>query len=182
MLFCGTSLQGAMLIRLQRREDNRGFFARTMCRTEFDANGLVSNFLQSNHSHNNLKGTLRGMHFQYTPHSEAKLVRCVRGAVYDVIVDLRRQSPTYKHWEGFELTADNGYSLYVPMGFAHGFVTLSDDSDLIYQVSHPYTPSSEGGLRYDDPAIAIKWPVKISQVSSKDASWALFTDSVCLFP
>lgn len=182
MLFSRTSLKDAMLIRLEMREDDRGFFARTMCRAEFDANGLVSDFPQSNHSHNNFKGTMRGMHFQLAPHGEVKLVRCVRGAVYDVIVDLRRRSPTYKRWEGFELTADNGCSLYVPMGFAHGFVTLSDESDLIYQVSHPYTPSAEGGLRYNDPAISIEWPVKISLVSPRDASWPLLTDDDRFFP
>lgn len=173
MLFHPTSLQDAMLIRMEQRRDNRGFFARTICRDEFAYHGLTSDFVQANHSHNVHKGTLRGVHFQRAPQAEIKLVRCVRGAVYDVIVDLRRRSSTYGKWQGFELSAENGDSLYIPAGFAHGFLTMCDNSDLIYQVSHAYAPQAEGGLRYNDPSIGIEWPIDVKVISPKDVMWPL---------
>jgi dTDP-4-dehydrorhamnose 3,5-epimerase len=172
MLFSPTTLKDAMLIDIEKRGDDRGYFARTMCRDEFAAHGLVSDFVQANHSYNRTRGTLRGMHFQRAPHEEVKLVRCVRGAILDVIIDLRPASPTYRKWEGFELSAENGRLLYVPGGFAHGFQTLVDDVDVTYQVSHPYTPTAEGGVRYDDPAFGIEWPEPVTVISPKDASWA----------
>jgi dTDP-4-dehydrorhamnose 3,5-epimerase len=171
MKFRKTSLADAMLIDLEPRADERGFFARTFCTAEFAAQGLETSFPQSNHSHNLKAGTLRGMHYQHPPHGEVKLVRCVRGAILDVIVDLRPGSPSYGQWEGFELTAENGRILYVPVGFGHGFQTLEDMSDVTYQVSHPYTPGAEGGLRWDDPAIGIAWPLPVSVISEKDAAW-----------
>jgi len=174
MIFHRTALQDAYLIEIQKREDDRGYFARTMCRTEFAEHGLATDFVQTNHSYNRRRGTLRGMHFQRSPHAEAKLVRCVRGAIYDVIVDLRPQSPTYLQWQGFELTPENGHLLYVPEGFAHGFQTLVDDTDVTYQVSHSYTPTAEGGVRYNDPAFGIVWPEEVTVVSPKDASWPDF--------
>ena len=172
MIFSPTTLKDATLIDIERRGDERGYFARTMCRDEFKAHGLVSDFVQANHSYNRKRGTLRGMHFQRAPHEEVKLVRCVRGAILDVIIDLRPESPTYMKWEGFELTADNGRLLYVPAGFAHGFQTLVDDVDVIYQVSHPYTPAAEGGVRYNDPKFGINWPEPVTVISEKDATWA----------
>jgi dTDP-4-dehydrorhamnose 3,5-epimerase len=172
MLFSPTTLKDAMLIDIEKRGDDRGYFARTMCRDEFAAHGLVSDFVQANHSYNRSRGTLRGMHFQRSPHEEVKLVRCVRGAILDVIIDLRPDSPTYRKWEGFELSAENGRLLYVPGGFAHGFQTLVDDVDVTYQVSHPYTPAAEGGVRHDDPAFGIRWPEPVTVISPKDASWA----------
>jgi dTDP-4-dehydrorhamnose 3,5-epimerase len=166
-----TELDGARLIELEKRGDERGFFARTFCEAELAAAGLVTRFVQANHSHNKARGTLRGMHFQRAPHGEVKLVRVVRGAIYDVIIDLRRESPTYGRWQGFDLTAENGLMLYVPVGFAHGLQTLADDTDIAYQVSHPYTPDAEGGVRWDDLAFGIVWPLPVAVISPKDAAW-----------
>lgn len=171
MLFSPTTLNDVMLIDLERRSDDRGYFARTMCRDEFAAHNLVADFVQANHSYNRKRGTLRGMHFQRAPHEEVKLVRCVRGAIFDVIIDLRPDSSTYLKWEGFELSAENGRTLYIPGGFAHGFQTLVDDVDVIYQVSHPYTPGAEGGVRYDDPKFGIVWPEPVSVISPRDTAW-----------
>ena len=171
MKFTQTSLQDAVLIEQERHADVRGYFARTFCVQEFERAGLETVFVQANASHNVRAGTLRGMHFQRPPHGEIKLVRCVKGAIHDVIVDLRRASPTYGRWEGFDLTEENGCMLYVPAGFAHGFQTLVDDTDVAYQVSHPYTPGAEGGLRWDDPAFGIAWPLPVTTISEKDASW-----------
>lgn len=171
MEFHKTSLQDAVLIDLTKFEDTRGFFARTFCAEEFGKQGLVTQFPQSNYSYNVSKGTLRGMHYQKAPNGEVKLVRVVQGAILDVIIDLRPDSPTYLKWEGFELTAENARTLYVPVGFAHGFQTLVDETHVTYQVSHPYTPGAEGGLRHDDPAFGIDWPLPVSSISDKDASW-----------
>lgn len=171
MKFTKTSLNDAVLIELEKRGDERGYFARTMCTQEFGAAGLETVFVQANHSHNLRAGTLRGMHYQKAPHGEVKVVRCVRGAIHDVIVDLRENSPSYRRWEGFDLDAESGRMLYVPAGFAHGFQTLTDDTDVVYQVSHPYTPGAEAGLRWDDPAFGIKWPLPVSTISEKDAAW-----------
>lgn len=175
MLFIETELKGAYIVDLERREDNRGFFARTWCQHEFEQQGLVARIAQANMSYNHTKGTLRGMHFQNAPYAETKLVRAVRGAIYDVIVDLRPDSPTYKRWIGVELTADNRRALFVPEGFAHGFQTLEDNTDVIYQVSAFYTPGAEGGLRYNDPTFAIHWPLPVTLITDKDAGWADFT-------
>jgi dTDP-4-dehydrorhamnose 3,5-epimerase len=174
MLFTATELQDAYIIDLDRREDNRGFFARTWTADEFESRGLVSRVVQANLSYNRTKGTLRGMHFQHAPYAETKLVRCVRGAILDVIIDLRPDSPSYKRWVGVELTAENRRALYVPEGFAHGFQTLVDDVEVMYQVSQVYTPSAEGGVRYNDPAFEIIWPLPPTEMSPKDTRWPLF--------
>jgi dTDP-4-dehydrorhamnose 3,5-epimerase len=171
MKFSKTSLNDAVLIALEKRGDERGFFARTFCTREFAEAGLETVFVQANHSHNAHKGTLRGMHYQKPPHGEVKLVRCVKGAIHDVIIDLREGSPTQGKWEGFDLDAREGRMLYVPAGFAHGFQTLEDDTDVVYQVSHPYTPEAEAGLRWDDPAYGIAWPLPVGTISPKDAAW-----------
>ncbi len=166
-----TTLADARLIEMERRGDERGYFARTFCEAEFGAAGLVTRFVQASQSHNRRRGTLRGMHFQRAPHGEVKLVRVVRGAIHDVIIDLRRGSPSYGRWEAFELSAENGRSLYVPEGFAHGFQTLADETDVIYQISHPYTPGSDGGVRWNDPAFGISWPLTVTEMAPKDAAW-----------
>lgn len=171
MIFIETELAGAYIIDLERREDDRGFFARTWCQQEFEAHGLVARIVQANTSYNKLKGTLRGMHYQRAPYAETKLVRAARGAIYDVIVDLRPASPTYRRWIGVELTADNRRALFVPEGFAHGFQTLEDNTDVSYQVSAFYTPGAEGGARHNDPAFDIVWPLPVSVISEKDATW-----------
>jgi dTDP-4-dehydrorhamnose 3,5-epimerase len=176
MIFTPTTLADAVLVEMERREDERGYFARTFCRDEFAAHGLEADYPQANHSSNRLRGTVRGLHYQRAPHGEAKLVRCVRGAILDVIVDLRPGSPTRRRWEGFELTDRNGRILYVPPGFAHGFQTLEDGTEVVYQVSHPYTPAAEGGVRHDDPALGIAWPLPVSSISPKDASWPLLAE------
>ena len=173
MIFKETRLKGAFSISLQKVEDDRGFFARIWCHDEFTSNGLNARLVQASLSFNKLKGTLRGMHYQLAPHAETKLVRCTRGAIYDVIVDLRQDSPTYLEWLGVELTADNHDMLYVPEGFAHGFQTLEDGAEVTYHVTEFYTPGAEGGLRYNDPAVGIVWPLPVEVVSAKDAGWPL---------
>jgi dTDP-4-dehydrorhamnose 3,5-epimerase len=171
MLFHPTTLADATLIELEKRGDPRGWFARTFCEEEFAKAGLETRFVQHNASANPKAGTLRGMHYQNPPHAEVKVVRCTKGALFDAIVDLRPSSPTCGKWEGFELTAGNGRMLYVPEGFAHGYLTLADDTEASYLVSYPYTPGAEGGLRYDDAAFGIEWPREIALVSDKDAAW-----------
>jgi dTDP-4-dehydrorhamnose 3,5-epimerase len=173
MLFSKSSLRDVVVIDLDRREDQRGYFARTLCREEFAKHDLEHDFVQANHSHNHWRGTLRGMHLQRPPYGEIKLVRCVRGAVYDVVLDLRPQSPTFKHWEGFELSAENGRSLYIPVGFAHGYLTLANDSDVDYLVSCAYAPQAADGVRFDDPAFSITWPIPIAVISDQDRMWPL---------
>jgi len=174
VIFTETKLAGAFIIDLEQRADERGFFARSFCAREFAAHGLNPQVVNTNVSHSARRGTLRGMHFQRPPHAEAKLVRCTRGAIYDVIIDLRAGSPTLGQWLGVELTAANYRQLYVPEGFAHGFQTLEDEADVVYQVSEFYTPGAEGGLRYDDPAFGIRWPLPVSVISPKDAAWPDF--------
>ncbi len=174
MFFTETELAGAYIIDLDRREDNRGFFARTWAQEEFEAHGLNTRVVQANMSYNHTRGTLRGMHYQRAPYAETKLVRCVQGAIYDVIIDLRPESATYKRWIGVELTAQNRRALYIPEGFAHGFQTLTDNSDVTYQVSEFYTPGAEGGIRYNDPAFEIKWPLEVTVISEKDKQWPDF--------
>jgi dTDP-4-dehydrorhamnose 3,5-epimerase len=176
VIFEQTRLSGAFLVDLERREDSRGFFARTWCANEFADHGLTTEVVQANVSFNPRQGTLRGMHFQRAPHAETKLVRCTRGAIYDVVVDLRRDSDTYKEWVGVELSADNRRALFVPEGFAHGYQTLVPDAEVFYQVSEYHTPGAEGGVRWDDRAFGIEWPDPDNAfLSDKDRSWPDFS-------
>lgn len=158
MIFTETKLKGAFVIKLDRFEDERGFFALSWSEKEFAERGLDSKLVECNISFNKRKGTLRGLHYQQSPHGQAKLVRCTMGAIYDVIVDLRSSSPTFKQWVSVELTAKNRLALYVPKDFAHGFQTLEDNSEVLYQMSSSYAPGSGSGVRWDDPAFGIKWP------------------------
>jgi dTDP-4-dehydrorhamnose 3,5-epimerase len=174
MIFTKTALAGATIIDVERREDARGYFGRTYCEREFQAHGLPARMVQANVSLTHHAGTLRGMHYQLAPHAEDKLVRCVRGAIWDVIVDIRPESPTYCQWTGVELSESSQRMLLVPKGFAHGFVTLTDDAMVNYQVSEFYASGSEGGARHDDPAFAIKWPVPVLSMSDRDRSWPDF--------
>ena len=174
MKFHETELKGAFIIEPEKRADDRGFFARSWCQKEFEQHGLVPRVVQANISNNKYKATLRGMHYQASPYEETKLVRCTRGAVYDVIIDVRPDSPTYRRWIGVELTASNYKMLYVPEGFAHGFQTLEDDTEVIYQVSQFYTPSAERGIRWNDPVFQIKWLTPVETISEKDANWPDF--------
>jgi dTDP-4-dehydrorhamnose 3,5-epimerase len=171
MEYTETTLKGAFLVALKKISDSRGYFARAFCKDEFARHGLKSDMLQVNAGFSHTKGTLRGMHFQTAPHAEAKLVRCVRGAVFDVIVDLRPDSPTLGRWFGAELTADNGVMLYLPEGFAHGYQTLIDNSEIYYMTSAPYVASAAKGVPYNDPAFGISWPLPVSVISDQDASW-----------
>jgi dTDP-4-dehydrorhamnose 3,5-epimerase len=175
MIFAATQLDGARLIEIEPREDERGFFARTWCREELAAQGLDTEIAQESLSVNRRRGTVRGLHFQRSPHEETKIVRCARGAVFDVIVDLRPRSPTYLRWQGFELTAENRRALYVPKGFAHGFQTLTDDAEVAYQISVFYAPQAGGGYRYDDPAFGIVWPLPVAVIGERDRGWPAFT-------
>jgi dTDP-4-dehydrorhamnose 3,5-epimerase len=177
MKFTPLHLSGACAIELEKFEDNRGFFARGWCQKEFEAQGLPARVVQTNISYNKKKGTLRGMHFQKAPFEETKLVRCTRGALYDVIIDLRPHSPTFKRWLGVELSANNYKMILVPEGFAHGFETLEDDTEAYYQVSQFYTPSAEGGVRFDDPAFKINWPLAIQVISDRDRNWPTFASA-----
>ncbi|RDB42556.1 dTDP-4-dehydrorhamnose 3,5-epimerase [Halomonas sp. DQ26W] len=176
MRFHQTTLNDAWLIELEPHGDQRGFFARSMCREEFAAHGLHGDFTQQNTSFSAQRGTLRGMHYQQKPYGEAKLVRCIRGALLDVIVDLREDSSTYLQHASFELTDTNRHQLYVPPGFAHAFQTLSNDVEVSYLVSAPYRPEAERGLRYSDPRLAIDWPLPVTVLSDKDASWPLIDE------
>jgi dTDP-4-dehydrorhamnose 3,5-epimerase len=170
MIFTETPLSGAFVLELELREDERGFFARTFCVDEFAEHGLQPVVAQANLSFNHTKGTLRGMHYQVAPSEEAKLVRCTAGAIYDVIVDLRPGSPTYRSHFGLELNARNRKALYVPEMFAHGYQTLADNSEVVYQVSERYAPGQEAGLHHDDPALGIEWPLQVTVISEKDAA------------
>lgn len=164
-------LGGAAIIDLQRRGDDRGFFARTFCAETFRKHGLPDSFVQANMSWSARAGTLRGLHYQKAPYAEDKLIRCVRGAVFDVLVDLRADSPTFLQWEGIELTAENRRQVLIPKGFAHGFQSLVDDTEVAYQVSAAYAPEAEAGLRWDDPVLRITWPLAPSELSDKDRNW-----------
>lgn len=173
MRFEPTSIDGVFTVELERRGDERGFFARMYCEEEFRAAGLEPAVVQGNLSFSREKGTLRGMHYQVDPAPETKLVRCTRGAILDVVVDLREDSPTRLQHVAVRLDAENRRALYVPRWFAHGFLTLEDDTEVSYLVSAPYTPEAERGLRHDDPRLGIDWPIPVSVVSPKDASWPL---------
>lgn len=177
MKFTKTKLNGAYIIDIEKREDERGFFARTFCANEFAENGLETKFVQANMSFNNKKGTLRGMHFQKAPFGEDKLVRCTKGSLYDVIIDLRSDSPTFKQWVGVELTEENRRALFVSKGFAHGFITLEDNTEINYLVSQFYTPAADSGVRYNDSAFNIEWPTEITSVSEKDKNHPDFQES-----
>ena len=171
MQFRETPLAGAYVIEPERLEDQRGFFARTYCEHEFARRGLCSRFVQCNISFNKMKGALRGMHFQRPPSPEPKVVRCTRGAVYDVIVDLRRDSPTWRHWYGVELNEENRLALYIPPGLAHGFQTLLDNTECFYQMGEFYVPELADGVRWNDPAFGIPWPIADPVLSEKDRSY-----------
>lgn len=168
-----TVLEGVYLIEVEPITDQRGFFARAWCSDVFARHGLQTNYVQANISGSRLAGTVRGLHYQAEPHAETKIVRCVAGAIYDVAVDARPGSPTFGRWVGAELTAANRRSLYVPEGFAHGYQTLEKDSEVHYMVSQPYAAHAERGLRYDDPALGITWPLEATAVSAKDQAWPL---------
>ena len=172
MIFRETALSGAYIVELEKKEDFRGFFARAWCKKEFEAKGLNTHFVQANTAFSFKKGTLRGMHFQVAPFREAKLIRCIRGAIFDVIVDLRPDSVTHMSWYGVELTADNRKMLYQPEGFAHGYQTLADHTETLYQVSQFYSPEHERGVRWDDPQFGIEWPESREIIiSDKDKAW-----------
>jgi dTDP-4-dehydrorhamnose 3,5-epimerase len=179
MRFNPTPIAGAYVVELQLIEDERGFFARSYCKDEFIAHGLNPNLPQCNISFNKAKGTLRGMHYQTAPYAEAKLVRCTQGAIYDVIIDLRPESPTFKRWYGVELTAANRNALYIPEGLAHGFQTLQDASEVFYQMCESYHPENSKGVRWDDPAFAITWPLPGPVMSERDRQYDLWKGESC---
>lgn len=173
MKFRSTALAGVCVVELERIEDDRGFFARSFCEAEFRARGLEPAVAHCNVSWNRRKGTLRGLHFQAKPHEEAKLVRCTRGAIWDVVADLREESPTRLRWHAVELNADNRLALYVPEGFAHGFQTLQDDSEVLYQMAESYHPDHARGVLWNDPKLAIAWPIADPMLSERDGSYPL---------
>ena len=177
MIFKETKLKGAYIIEPEPIKDERGFFARCFCQKEFEKYGLNPYIAQCNVSYNEKRGTLRGMHYQVGPHAEAKVVRCTTGAIYDVIIDLRPDSATFKRWVAVELTKENLQLLYVPEGFAHGFQTLTDNAELIYYHSAFYSPEYERGLRFDDPTLAINWPLPAGAISPKDQSYPLIDNN-----
>jgi dTDP-4-dehydrorhamnose 3,5-epimerase len=174
MIFKGTDIDGVWVIEPERHDDERGFFARTWEPEEFTERGLNSDLAQCSISYNRQRGTLRGLHYQAAPHEEAKLVRCTAGAIFDVAVDLRPDSPTFRDWFGVELSAENRLALFVPEGCAHGFLTLADDSEVHYQISQAYVPDAGRGVRWDDPAFAIRWPSQVVVINERDKSYADF--------
>ena len=176
MIFTETKLKGAFIIDLERRADSRGFFARGFCQKEFEAHGLRPTIAQANVAHNIRKGTLRGLHFQFPPAAETKLIRCTRGAILDVIVDLRPEGSTYLQHIEVELNEDNQRALYVPERFAHGYQTLRDNTDTSYQTGEFYTPSAESGLRYNDPKLSLNWPLPVSVISDRDQAFKLLDE------
>jgi dTDP-4-dehydrorhamnose 3,5-epimerase len=171
MIFTETKLKGAFILDIEKREDSRGFFGRVFCQNEMKAHGLNPNIVQANTALNLQKGTVRGMHFQYPPAAETKLVRCTRGAILDIIVDLRPESPTYFQHIAVELSEDNYRALYVPERFGHGYQALRDKTETSYQVGEFYTPGTEGGLLYNDPKLGLEWPLPVSIISDKDKVW-----------
>ncbi len=174
MIFRETDLPGAYIVEQEKQRDERGFFSRIYCSREFKAQGLSAAFVQCNTSFNARKGTLRGMHYQAAPYEEAKLVRCTMGAIYDVIVDLRADSRTFKQWISVELNDGEGTMLYIPGGFAHGFLTLADNTEVFYQMSEFYMPLYTKGVRWSDPAFDIKWPIEVQMISEKDRTYPDF--------
>lgn len=178
MIFTEAKLRGAFIIEPERLEDERGFFARSFCQREFEDHGLNPKVAQCNISFNQKRGTLRGMHYQAPPYQEEKLVRCTKGAIYDVIIDLRPDSPTFKRWVAADLTAENRRMIYVPVGFAHGFQTLEDETEVFYQMSEFYHPECARGVRCDDPAFGINWPVEESIISFSDKSYNYINTSI----
>src|SRR6202051_4824335 len=176
MVFIETQLTGPYIIDIERREDSRGYFARAFCQKEFEAHELKPTIAQANVAHNIKKGTMRGMHFQFPPAAETKLVRCTRGAILDIIVDLRPESDTYLQHVSVELNEENQRALYVPERFAHGYQVLVDNTDTSYQVGEFYTPGSEGGLQYNDPRLGLEWALPVTMISDKDRVWKLFDE------
>jgi dTDP-4-dehydrorhamnose 3,5-epimerase len=174
MEFIETGLKGAYLVRIQNIEDERGHFGRAWCREEFGHQNLNPHMVQMNVGFNHRRGTLRGMHYQLAPHAEAKYIRCTRGAIYDVIIDLREDSPTIGRWYGAELAPENGLMLYAPEGCAHGYQTLQDDTEMFYLTSAPYAPSAARGVRHDSPAFGIRWPLPVTLISATDRQWPEF--------
>lgn len=175
MIFIETKLKDVYIVELERIQDERGFFARSWCKKEFEKYNLNSNLCQCNISFNEKKGTIRGMHFQVKPFEEAKLVRCIKGSMYDVIIDLRQSSETFMQWIGVELTDENRKSIYIPEGFAHGFQTLEDNTEVFYQMSEYYHPECSRGIRWNDSAFNIKWPINVSIISYKDNNFPFYT-------
>lgn len=180
MLFLQEKIADVWTIEPERFRDSRGSFARTFCRQEFAAHGLEGDFVQHSMSVSARRHTLRGLHFQKAPHGEVKLVSCIRGEIWDVAVDLRPQSPTYLQWVAATLSADNGRQFYIPKGFAHGFLSLTDNATVSYLISAPYVPESASGIRYDEPALGIKWPASPSVVSERDLAWRRLDDEAAL--
>jgi len=175
MKFTKTGLSGLIVIDVERVEDERGFFGRCWCVEEFKREGLSTQMSQCSISFNLQSGTLRGLHYQDQPHSETKLLRCTRGAIFDVLLDLRPQSPTFKNWESFELSEDNCRMLYVPAGLAHGFITVKPNSEVFYQIDKPYVPEAARGVRWNDPEFSIAWPFEPKSISTRDSSYPDFT-------
>lgn len=175
MIFTETKLKGAFLIEPKKFEDARGFFATSWSAREFESHGISPRLVDCNISYNVSKGTLRGMHFQREPHPQAKLVRCTRGRIYDVAIDLRPDSPTFRQWAGAELTAENHLMLFIPEGFAHGFLTLEDDTEVFYQVSEVYSPECADGVRWNDPAFGVEWPGEVRVIIERDRDYPDFT-------
>ncbi len=174
MIFTETELTGAFIVDIEKREDDRGFFARSWCQEEFRSLGLNASVVQANISFNNKKGTVRGMHYQAAPYQEAKLIRCTQGSIYDVIIDLRPDSATFKNWIGVELSAENHRMLYVPDDFAHGFQTLEDNTEISYLMAEFFKPEAARGARWNDPAFNVIWPLPVKIISEKDANWPDF--------
>jgi dTDP-4-dehydrorhamnose 3,5-epimerase len=174
MIFTPTPIAGAVEVRPQKITDHRGYFARGWCAAEFQAHGLNPGAAQLNLAYNHRRGTLRGLHYQVAPHGEAKFVRCTRGAIFDVVVDLRPLSATYRQWHGIELSADNGTMLVIPEGCAHGYQTLADDAEMYYLATVPYAAASARGARYNDAAFGITWPLAVTEISAADAAWPDF--------
>ena len=178
MKFTETKINGVFLIEIEKIEDDRGFFARTLDKQEFQKHKLTENFVQCSLSYNKKKGTLRGMHFQIPPYGETKIVSCIQGKIFDVIIDLRKNSSTFKQWESVELNSENHKMLYIPKGIAHGFQTLEDNTEIYYQMSEYHKSEYYQGVRYDDPNFGIKWPLPISAISVNDKNWVTLSDAI----
>jgi dTDP-4-dehydrorhamnose 3,5-epimerase len=178
MIFTETQLKGAFVIEIKKIGDERGFFGRSWCKNEMEEHGLNGNIAQINTSLSKFKGTLRGLHFQIAPHQECKMIRCTRGAIFDMIIDLRPDSPTFLKWHGEELTMDNHKSLYSPHGFAQGFITLTDDAEITYFTTQLYAPGMDRGVRYNDPQIGIRLPLQPVVISDKDLNWPDFSTDI----